>query len=359
MTRTINTRPPLLPERLFGGKAILRPNPGNSWESRVVLNPAAVLVELGSIFDSLTRNVPGRNRLVMAEGLCAMIYRAQGAIDRHKGMAPSSLGLALFTPNLLPVYRCPIPVLTPDAPFHNLGLEDPRCTKVGDTYYLYYTGYACTCPSNPEAERTVKICLATSKNLLVWILRGPVGGDVNDVPNKNAALLPEVVRGKWILLHRPMAGPDSMKIHLAEAARPEGPWCTRGSLMPAFRYKEFERSWIGAAGPPLALGDDQFLMIYHQGHLTSTGHREYDLALALLDFSQDEIVRSRIEPWMRPSGFGGCEGDPDLGVDNVLFSCANYVWRDNLVLPYAGADSVILGVTISMKAMVKELKRHA
>jgi predicted GH43/DUF377 family glycosyl hydrolase len=246
-------------------------------------------------------------------------------------------------------------VLTADRPHCNLGGEDPRCTKVGSQYYLYYTGYAATADGD-DTDRQVRICLATTANFLEWELRGPVAGDVNDVDNKNAALLPEPVGGKWLMLHRPMQGPGAMAIHLAEADTPEGPWISRGELMRSYRYREFERSWIGAGGPPVPCGDSRFLMIYHQGHFTTDGKREYDLAAALLDFRSPEVVRSRVEPILRPTGFGERSGDRELGVDNVVFTCANYRSGEDVVVPYAGADSRVFGARVSFQRLVEVLE---
>lgn len=125
--------------------------------------------------------------------------------------------------------------------------------------------------------------------------------------------------------------------------------------MKSHRYREFARSWIGAGGPPVFIGDERFLMIYHQGHFTEDGRREYDLAAAHLDFRRPDIVTSRIEPLMRPSGENEQRGDADLGVDNVLFTCANYEVGDRLVIPYAGADSRIFGAVVDMRDLVSAL----
>ena len=59
---------------------------------------------------------------------------------------------------------------------------------------------------------------------------------------------------------------------------------------------------------------------------------------------------------MRPETDFEREGDDDLGVDNVLFSCANYVWDDLLIVPYAGADSRIFGATFPFEALVSALE---
>ena len=359
--RSITTPPPVRATRLHGGHPILAPLEGHPWESRVVLNPAAQLVA----GDALERLLPAWGlpetaaaALRDAGGAVVMFYRAQGAVEPSLGMAPSSLGRAFLTPMMALVHRDAVPALRPDAPFHNLGLEDPRCTRIGDTYFLYYTGYQDPSPGD-DLDRSVSICLATSQDLSAWTLHGSVQGDVNAVNNKNAALLPEPVGGQYVLLHRPMEGPDAMAIHWAVASAPTGPWTSRGLLFRTYPYPEFAQSWIGAAGPPVSLGDGRFLAMYHQGHYGHDGTREYDLAVALLDFSLPDPVAARIEPLMRPETEFEREGDDDLGVDNVLFSCANHRWDDLLVVPYAGADSRIFAATFPFDALVSALETAA
>ncbi len=354
--RSIDAPPPLVPERLHGGQPVLEPDPRHDWESRVVLNPAAVLVEAGPELETLMQTWAlgddERERLREAGGACVMLYRAQGA--SQNGHALSSLGLAVFTPRLDLVHRWPKPVLRADSPFHNLGVEDPRCTRIGDTYYLYYTGYYAT-PGSRDGR--TQICLATTRDFLDWDLRGPAEGDLNAVNNKNPALLPEPVDGRYLLLHRPMEGSHPMAMHWAESERPEGPWTSRGLLAASYRYEDFALSWIGAAGPPVSLGGGRFLALYHQGHFTFERKREYDLAAMLLDFSdREDPVQGRIEPLMRPSGPLEQVGDPQLGVDNVVFSCANYRLGGDLMIPYAAADSRIFGARISLSALVQALE---
>ncbi|HYE56998.1 MAG TPA: glycosidase, partial [Rhodothermales bacterium] len=290
---------PVVPvERLHGGQPVLEPVPGHPWESRVVLNPAAVLVQ-GTDLEALlpTWGLTGTQaqRLRDAGGACVLLYRAQGSAFDRDGHKASSLGLAYLTPDLELVHRCPDPVLAPDAPEHDLGVEDPRCTKVGDTYYLYYTGYAREKASaSSDLHGRVRICLATSQNLAEWTLHGPVGGDVNDVPNKNAVLLPEPVGGRWRLLHRPMAGRHPMAMHLAESDSPAGPWRSRGLLMASHRFGDYSVSWVGAAGPPEPLGDGRFVSLYHQGHFDFDRSRLYNLSAMLLDFTKAQPVRARL-----------------------------------------------------------------
>ena len=55
------------------------------------------------------------------------------------------------------------PALFPDTPYEAYGLEDPRITKLGDTYYVVYKGVS--------AEGITQ-CLATTKDFVNWTRHG-------------------------------------------------------------------------------------------------------------------------------------------------------------------------------------------
>lgn len=346
--------------RLNGGKPILTPKTDSPWESKVVLNPAAVLIDdmelLQQVMKSWDIDETQKQTLLDAGGATVMLYRAQGEVDETKGVAPSSAGLAVFTPTLELVWRRDTPAIAPVESFHNLGVEDGRCTFIDGTFYFFYTGYYF---NSEENANKVHICLATTKNFIDWELHGPIPGNLNDVDNKNAVLLPEKVNGKWVLLHRPMFGEYPKALHWAISDSLFGPWKSKGMVMASYKFQEFSQSWIGAGGPPIALGDNKFLTIYHQGHYLPDHKREYDLSATILHFPEvgSCIPQKRIEPLMRPTGSEEQKGDENLGVDNVLFICANYKLGEDLILPYAGADSRIFGAKINMQSLIDEIEK--
>jgi predicted GH43/DUF377 family glycosyl hydrolase len=360
--RSIHTPPPVSVERLHGGHPVLEADPSHAWESRVVLNPAAAFIPCGP---DLSRLMPAwpldrhqKQQLEASGGACVLVYRAQGKMAAGEDVAPSSLGLAILTPDLRLVHRSADPSIPPNEDFHNLGVEDARLTFAEGVWHLYYTGYSGS-PTPHATDRRVRICHATTTDFMRWSLNGPISGALNAVSNKNAALLPAPVNDEWILLHRPMEGPDAMAVHTATAPSPSGPWESRGLLFASYEYEEFERSWVGAGGPPIPVAGNRFLMIYHQGHFDENGRREYDLAAALLDFDRNDPVVKRIEPLMRPTGELEQSGDPEVGVDNVLFTCANYVFGDDVIIPYAGADSRIFGARVRLADLLAELNNDS
>jgi predicted GH43/DUF377 family glycosyl hydrolase len=91
---------------------------------------------------------------------------------------------------------------------------------------MVYCGYN----QNLPVEHNIHICMAKSDDLLHWTKLGPVTGNVNDYPNKDAVILPEPVNGMYMMLHRPMVGQQgSFSIALAVADSPEGEWRDRGT----------------------------------------------------------------------------------------------------------------------------------
>ncbi len=201
-------------ERLRGGEPILAPN-GEGWESGHTYNAASV--RLGREDRPLIGRLLGGEHLAPSDGAVAVFYRAQPVCSPGFREPRSSIGLALFTPELNLIRRFSHPILSPsDDPYgfdHN-GVEDPRVTRLGDAFYLVYCGYTVL----PNGAGKVRVCLARSQDLLHWEKLGPARGEVNTAPNKDGVLLPGRIEGQYLLMHRPMVGrPSHFSIELAAA----------------------------------------------------------------------------------------------------------------------------------------------
>jgi predicted GH43/DUF377 family glycosyl hydrolase len=80
------------------------------------------------------------------------------------------------------------------------GVEDPRLQKIGDTYYLTYTGY-----NNVDGvaadKKDAQLCLATSADLIHWKRQGIIipgyKGKWNVKWTKSGAIVPEQINGKY------------------------------------------------------------------------------------------------------------------------------------------------------------------
>ncbi|HEV8538105.1 MAG TPA: glycosidase [Bacteroidota bacterium] len=340
--------------RLNDGQPIIEKNISHAWEQRVTFNPACALVcskdELNQIIPHLPFDSAVRQQLQKYPALCFLLYRAQGAKAGDRDVASSSLGLAILTPDLTLLARHSEPILSPDSPYDDLGVEDGRVTNIGNLYILFYTAYGSAQPAN-----NIRIGIASTTDFIHWNKRGLLKGPLNTINNKNGILFPGKIQNKFIMLHRPMEGADALAIHWAEADDPFGEWITRGVLMKPIPNPSFTDTWIGGGAPPLRLPDGRFLIIYHIGNRSPDGTREYDLGIAVADFSSPGIIVKRSEPVLRPETPAESLGDTELGVNNVLFICGAYFWNGDLYFPYAGADSVVLAGKIAGRELDRYL----
>lgn len=335
-------------ERLHHGWPLIERIASHAWESKVTFNPACILVEDGDTLAEIIAALPFppaiKHQLELEEALCFLLYRAQGTRTPARDYTASSLGLAVLTPDLQLLARHTSPLILPEYEFENLGVEDARMTKVKDRFVLLYTAYG-----RSEPHNTIRIAIASSTDLVHWEKHGLLQADFNTFDNKNAMLFDQTVGGRHLMLHRPMEGEDAMAIHWAEADDPFGTWKTRGLLMKPLPNPIFAETWVGGGAPPLSLGNNRFLMLYHIGNRKADGTREYDLGIAVMDAAAAQPIVRRDEPLLRPETRYETIGDPELGVNNVVFICGAYFYRNDLYFPYAGADSVVLGGKISMR----------
>ncbi len=343
------SQPPRV-ERLNAGQPILRRINNHPWENRVVFNPAAVLVEdqkpLDAAINALPVDASTKELLRHHEALCFLYYRAQGAETPLHDYRRSSLGLAVLTPDLQCIVRLDAPVIAPEFAYEDLGVEDPRITRIGERFFMVYAAYA----SGTDNNR-IRIAMATSDDLVHWQKHGLLRGSFNAIDNKNGMVFPSRIEGQYHLLHRPMEGDHALSIHRAVADDLFGEWRTTGVLMKPIPNSEFKDVWIGGGAPPLPLSGGRWLILYHVGNRRSDGQREYDLGIAVGDPASAGYIVRRVEPLLRPTTESETTGDLELGVNNVVFICGAYFYRGDLYFPYAGADSVILAGKIAKEEL--------
>lgn len=357
-------------ERLNGGQPIIAPTQ-HWWEDGVTFNPAAIYLppthENAVLFRAL---LPMRDPADpdLADGVVVIHYRAAPEQFPGSSMVHSFIGLALFTPDLKPLYRYKEPVLSPSPDpdgFDALGVEDPRVMRFGDTFYMIYCGLSReTDPDQPWRVRA-RLCLATSKDLLHWEKQGVMLGDPAGHANKDGVLFPERIDGKYYLLHRPFdsgMAQAQLAVWLAASDRLEGPWQNCGEILRAFPNPRMRSSWVGAGSVPVAVGEKRYIEIYHTGNYINEADREYDLDAALLDFNHFDpaepgsLVVARLEPLMVPETPAELRSRSQHQVGNVLFACGSYEYQGYLYIIYGGADTYTLAARVEMRRLLQALE---
>jgi beta-1,2-mannosidase len=278
---------------------ILSPQ-GTTWESAGTFNPAVVL----------------------HNGEFVMLYRAQDASGTSRlGYAESTDGIH-FT-------RRSEPVLSPETDYEkDGGVEDPRLQKIGDTYYLTYTGYN---------KKDAQLCLATSRDLIHWERKGVIlpayKGNWNVGWTKSGAIVPEKIDGKYWMywLGTEADKTDQMGLsystdllHWTEA--------TATPVLP--RRPGMFDSRVVEPGPPPILTPHGIVLIYNGADEKLV----YRTAVAVFDRHDPRKLISRSdEPILAPEK----EWEKAGQVPNVVFVEGMVQMADRFFFYYGGADKYV------------------
>jgi predicted GH43/DUF377 family glycosyl hydrolase len=186
------------------------------------------------------------------------------------------------------------------------GLEDPRAVWVSelDRWVITCTAYG---PAGPA------VYLATTEDFRTVERHGIV----MHPEDKNAALLPDRVGGKWILFHRPMTafGGSRGEILLSRSADLQS-WSAPEQVLRPRHGAWWDSLRIGIGPPPLKT-DRGWLVIYHGVKETVAGAL-YRVGLALVDLDEPTRVLGRASDWVfAPHAPYERQGD----VPNTVFPC--------------------------------------
>ncbi len=228
----------------------------------------------------------------------------------------------------------------------NSGCEDPRVTRIDETLYMCYTAY--DSKSSPRVALTsIPMNDFLAKHFENWarpILISPPGID-----DKDAALFPKKIGGKYAILHR--MGVSIWLDFVDNLSFGDDKWLG-GKILMSPRSESDSRK-IGIAGPPIETKDG-WLLIYHGISRDKDNH--YHLRAALLDLNDPTYVIVRTKnPIFEPETIYEKVGD----VPNVVFSNGAVVIDDKLFIYYGGADKVIGVATIKLSELLEKLKAEA
>ena len=276
------------------------------------------------------------------------------------------------------IKRLSYPIIVPEHDYEKHGVEDPRITKIGDTFYILYTAYD---------GLNARVALVTTKNMILFEKHGLISpqitySEAEDIFNKtgvseryvffesqlketngegimlwekDAVLFPEKINGKFAMLHRILPGiqiayfdnftdldTTYWKKYLAELNK-------HVVLDPLYPH---ENRYIGSGCPPIKTKDG-WLLIYHSVEVTLT-QRIYHASAALLDLENPGKLLSRLkEPLFSPTEIWEKKGV----IENVVFPTGAIVKGDDLYIYYGAADNCIGLKIVSISELLSELKK--
>lgn len=275
---------------------ILEPVKDNPWEAERVFNCAAVY-ERGKVH---------------------IIYRAQG----EDGI--SRLGYASSPDGFHIAERWNTPIFSPLKLCEVQGCEDPRLTKIEDSYFMTYTAYGKRSWSKSLKQRLAQVAITSIsvEHFLnqQWHWRGRIY-PFPEIDSKNCVLFPKKFQGKYVLYHR-----IPPYIWLASSDKIED-WSASYHRIVMTPTENWEKAKIGSASPPIET-EEGWLLVYHGVDEKFT----YRLGLALVDKEDPTKISKLKEPILEPT---------EKYEGRIVFSCGAVVMDTKLLIYYGADDRVI------------------
>jgi predicted GH43/DUF377 family glycosyl hydrolase len=306
----------------FPGNPVLKPNPKLSWQARAVFNPA-VLYEDGRVH---------------------LAYRAMSEDNTSViGFASSANGFKFEE-------QLPAPVNVPREDFEaklvpggNSGCEDPRLTRIDDTIYMLYTAF------NGRSDPRVALTRISLDDFLGrrWNWSRPILISPPNLSDKDAAIFPKKIKGKYAILHR--LG-TSIWLDLVDDLKFDGDKWLGGHIFMSPKDEMPDTDKLGISGPPIETKYG-WLLLYHAVS-RKTQPMTYYVSAALLDLNDpSKVIARRKVPILEPETPYELFGQ----VNNVVFPCGAAIIGKELFVYYGGADSVIGVATMKIEDLLNSL----
>jgi predicted GH43/DUF377 family glycosyl hydrolase len=273
---------------------ILLPVADHAWESRYVLNAAAVRLD----------------------GLIYILYRAFGKEEI------SRIGLAWTKDGIHIDGRLDQPIFEPAEPTEAAGCEDPRVTVIDDQIYMLYTAWDGKLAQIAMASIPVDAFL--KRRFDAWVRHG-LG--FPGLPNKDAVLYPETFDGRYVIYHR--LDPNLWISYLDSLTCP---WPKTGQKIvagprPGMMWDGVK---IGAGAPPVKTTGG-WLNVYHGVDF----ERSYRLGVLLTSADDpSKVLYQSVNPVLEPQTdyeIGKVKGG-DYWVPHVVFTCGAVPASDTSVV---------------------------
>ncbi|MFS0725708.1 glycoside hydrolase family 130 protein [Paenibacillus sp. 1P07SE] len=227
------------------------------------------------------------------------------------------------------------PTVLPAGRLEAWGIEDPRITRLEDRYYTTYSAVS---------EKGVAVGLLSSSDLNTYEREGLILAPTN----KDVALFPEKIGGKYWMLHRPVPeGLGSPEMWVASS--PDLIHWGDHRFQMGLRPGLWDSARIGAGCVPIKT-DEGWLILYHG----ADDQHNYAMGAALVDLERPDRVLARMEqPLMVPEA----EYETSGFFANVVFACGAVVDDDKIMMYYGASDDTMAAVQFSFRQVMEQLSQ--
>lgn len=232
-------------------------------------------------------------------------------------------------------------------PWEEYGVEDPRITKIGDTYWITYVSVS--------SQMGVATSLMSTKDFRTFERHGVIF----PCENKDVVLFPEKVGGRYRALHRPVGRIRISPLAILAAASPDLlHWGGHGYVLGCAESPGWYSKRIGAGTPPVKTPEG-WLAMFHgvRGRHPDDPIGEYAAGAMLTALDEPgRLVALSEEPFFR------AEEDYEVKgyVGDVVFptgAVTDLDDPDRLHVYYGCADSRVAVVTFSVSEILASLRR--
>jgi predicted GH43/DUF377 family glycosyl hydrolase len=225
------------------------------------------------------------------------------------------------------------PFVYPSGRLETYGIEDPRVTQIGDTYYVYFSAVS------PVG---IGVNLVSTKDFKTVTPHGMIFCP----DNKDVLIFPEKVNGKYYALHRPTVKSIGWpEIWIAESENLLY-WGGHKHIV-GLRPGMWDGGRIGGGAVPFRT-DKGWLELYHG----ATPDHRYCMGAVLLDLDDPTKVIARSEkPVLEPEA----EYEKHGFFGDVVFSCGVLVQGDVVKMYYGVADTSMACAELSLQEIMDGL----
>lgn len=311
----------------FEKNPILVPNKNHSWEAEAVFN--ACPVKKG-------------NKIYL-------LYRALSLPHYHTSarttLMVSDIGIAQSTDGVH--FDTRKRFIVPERDWERFGCEDPRATKLGSKYYIFYTALSVY----PPRAEGIKVGLAISKDLK----KVPEKHLVTPFNAKAMALFPEKIGGKIYAALTVHTDRPPAKICLASFDKESDVWSESYWQKWYQHFEEYAlplqrrvQDHIEVGAPPLQTKEGWLLLYSYIRDYFSHG-RQFGVEAVLLDLKNPAKVLARTEaPILVPEEYYERIGL----VPDVLFPSGAYIKDRWVYLYYGAADATCCLALIELSSLL-------
>jgi len=311
---------------------ILKPNKEQSWESEAVFNGCPVK--------------RGNN--------IHLLYRALSPYHYHSGadtqMQVSDIGIAVSRDGLH--FRDRKRFIVPEYSWERYGCEDPRVTKLDDTYYIFYTALG-QYPFTPDGIRVGVALSPDLKRVTAKHLVTPFNA-------KAMALFPERINGKMYAILTAHTDTPPSKIALASFNSETDLWSKaywekwhKEIDSHAIHLQRRSDDHVEVGAPPIKTKYGWLLVYSYIRNYYSPQHL-FTIEAVLLDLKNpSKVIGRTTAPLLTPE-----EEYERYGlIPNIVFPSGTLLHNDTLHIYYGAADATCCVATVSLSHLLKDMMR--